>query len=89
MFSRYRFLLSPWGTAPTLAFVGGSHADLKPLIFAIKRVGSSPFASDACTSPSRPAALFGRSSGGPCRWQSVESPVLDSGVVSVLQKKEG
>lgn len=86
MFSRYRFLLlSPRGTAPTLAFVGGSHADFKLLIIAIKRVGSSPFASDACTSSSRLAALWARSPCGPCQWQRVESQVLDCGVASVQQ----
>jgi hypothetical protein len=93
MFSRNRFLLlSPWGTVPTLALLGESHADLKPLIIAIKRVGSPSVVSDGCTSFLRPAALIARRSASscpPCQWQGVEAQVLDPGIVSVLQKREG
>lgn len=93
MFSRNRFLLlSPRRTAPTFAFLGESHIDLKPLIIAIKRVGSPSVVSDAFTSSSRLSALSDRRSASscpPCRWQSVEPQAIDPDIVSVLRKKEG
>ena len=93
MFSRNRFLLlSPWGTAPTFAFLGESHIDLKPLVIAINGVGSPSVVFDEFTSSSRPSASSDRRSASwcpPCQWQSVEPQVLDPGIVSVLRKKEG